>query len=124
MQRHILHPALFGLLGLLALGGCDRATTTPARDQALATAEVKAVVSVGMTVGDMDRSVDFYSQVLSFEKVSDVEVAGTEYERLTSVFGLRLRVVRMRLGEESLELTEYLAPRGRPVPPDTRSNDR
>jgi catechol 2,3-dioxygenase-like lactoylglutathione lyase family enzyme len=82
------------------------------------------VLSVGMTVRDMDRAVDFYSRVLSFEKVSDVEVAGPEYERLTGVFGLRMRVVRMRLGEELLDLTEYLAPRGRPVPPDTRSNDR
>jgi catechol 2,3-dioxygenase-like lactoylglutathione lyase family enzyme len=123
MQRHILHAVLFGLLGLLALGGCDRATTS-AKDRVPATTDVKAVLSVGMTVRDMDRSVDFYSRVLSFEKVSDVEVAGTEYERLTGVFGLRMRLVRMRLGEELLDLTEYLAPRGRPVPIDTRSNDR
>jgi catechol 2,3-dioxygenase-like lactoylglutathione lyase family enzyme len=77
-----------------------------------------------MTVRDMDTSVEFYSKVLSFQKASDVEVAGDEYERLTGVFGLRMRLVRMKLGEESLDLTEYLAPRGRPVPPDTRSNDR
>jgi hypothetical protein len=32
-------------------------------------------------------------------------------------------VVQMRLGEESIELTEYLAPKGRPVPVDSRSND-
>jgi catechol 2,3-dioxygenase-like lactoylglutathione lyase family enzyme len=30
----------------------------------------------------------------------------------------------MRLGNEFLELTEYLAPRGRPIPVDSRSNDR
>ncbi len=30
----------------------------------------------------------------------------------------------MRLGEEFVELTEYLAPEGRPIPPDWRSNDR
>ena len=30
----------------------------------------------------------------------------------------------MRLGEESIELTEFLAPRGRPAPVDARSNDR
>jgi catechol 2,3-dioxygenase-like lactoylglutathione lyase family enzyme len=30
----------------------------------------------------------------------------------------------MRLGDEQLELTEYLAPQGRPIPPDARSNDR
>jgi len=35
-----------------------------------------------------------------------------------------MRVVRMRLGDESIELTEYLAPRGRPAPVDSRSNDR
>ena len=34
-----------------------------------------------------------------------------------------MRVVRMKLGNESIELTEYLAPRGRPFPSDTRSND-
>ena len=28
------------------------------------------------TVADMDRSVDFYSRVLDFQKVSDTEVAG------------------------------------------------
>lgn len=80
--------------------------------------------SVGMTVADMDRAVDFYAKVLTFEKVSDIEVAGTDYEHLEGVFGLRMRVVRMRLGSESIELTEYLAPRGRPIPPDLRSNDR
>ena len=83
------------------------------------------VEMVGMTVSDMDRSVAFYSRVLGFEMVADVEVAGTEYERLQGVFGLRMRVVRLRLGAETLELTEYLAPStGRPVPPDSRSQDR
>ena len=31
---------------------------------------------------------------------------------------------RMRLGDETIELTEYLTPRGRPIPVDSRSNDR
>ena len=35
-----------------------------------------------------------------------------------------MRVVRMRLGDESIELYEYLTPRGRPVPADSRGNDR
>lgn len=85
---------------------------------------VEQVGAVGMTVSDMEASVDFYSKVLSFEKVSDVEVTGEDYERLQGVFGLRMRVVRMRLGDELIELTEYLAPKGRPVPIDSRSNDR
>ena len=59
----------------------------------------------------MDRAVDFYSRVLTFEKVSDTEVAGENFEHLEGVFGLRMRVVRMRLGDEFIELTEYLAPK-------------
>jgi len=85
---------------------------------------VEQVGAIGMTVSDMEASVDFYSRVLSFEKVSDVEVTGEDYERLQGVFGLRMRVVRMRLGDEFIELTEYLTPKGRPVPVDSRSNDR
>jgi catechol 2,3-dioxygenase-like lactoylglutathione lyase family enzyme len=88
------------------------------------TVPVTAVDSVGITVADMSRAVDFYTSVLSFEKMSDVEVSGREYELLSGVFGARMRVVRLRLGDESIELTEFLAPKGRPVPTDMRANDR
>ena len=76
-----------------------------------------------MTVADMDRSLEFYTKVLYFEPVSDSEVWGPQYEQLQGIFGLRMRVVRLRLGGEFIELTEYLTPKGRPVPVDSRSND-
>jgi catechol 2,3-dioxygenase-like lactoylglutathione lyase family enzyme len=79
---------------------------------------------VGFTVSDMDRSIEFYTKVLDFEKVSDDELLGQPYEELHGVFGARLRVVRLRLGKEYLQLTEYLTPTGRPIPQDSRSNDR
>ena len=85
---------------------------------------VDSVDAIGITVSDMDRAVDFYSRVLTFEKVSDTEVAGEDYEHLEGVFGLRMRVVRMKLGDEFIELTEYVAPKGRSIPVDSRSNDR
>ncbi|GBO55413.1 hypothetical protein APA_3564 [Pseudanabaena sp. lw0831] len=87
-------------------------------------ANVTAVDSVGITVSDMDKAIQFYSEVLSFQKISDVEVLGSEYERLQGLFGVRLRVVKMRLGGEILELTEFITPKGRPIPVDSRSNDR
>src|SRR5262249_56502423 len=65
---------------------------------------VDGVDAIGITVSDMDRAVDFYSKVLTFEKVSDTEVTGEGYERLEGVFGLRMRVVRMKLGDEFIEL--------------------
>jgi len=85
---------------------------------------IRAVGAVGLTVRNLERSTAFYSGVLGFEKVSDVEVMGEDYEHLHGVFGLRMRVVRMRLGDEAIELTEYLTPRGRPIPVDSRSHDR
>lgn len=85
---------------------------------------IDGVDAIGITVSDMDRAVEFYSHVLTFEKVSETEVTGENFEHLEGVFGLRARVVRMRLGDESIELTEYLAPKGRPIPVDSRSNDR
>src|SRR5438445_9058129 len=89
-----------------------------------AEAVVTAVDSVGMTVSDLDRSIEFYSKVLSFEKVSETEVWGENYEHLQGVFGLRMRVAQLRLGDEHIELAEYLAPKGRPIPVDARSNDQ
>jgi catechol 2,3-dioxygenase-like lactoylglutathione lyase family enzyme len=81
-----------------------------------------AVESVGMTVSDMDRAVEFYS-ALTFHKISDVEVWGDQFEHLEGVFGARMRTVRMQLGNEYVDLTQYLAPPGRPIPTDSRSND-
>jgi catechol 2,3-dioxygenase-like lactoylglutathione lyase family enzyme len=91
----------------------DRARTIP----------VIALDTIGMTVNDMDRAVAFYTSVLTFEKISDVEVSGRDYELMEGVFGARMRIVRLQLGEEMLELTEYLAPKGRALPSDMRPND-
>lgn len=85
---------------------------------------ITRVDAVGFTVSDMDRAVAFYTGVLPFVKVSEREAAGRSYELLTGVFGARSRIVRLRLGGEEIELTEFLAPRGRPMPADVRANDR
>jgi catechol 2,3-dioxygenase-like lactoylglutathione lyase family enzyme len=111
--------AAIARLVILVLAGAARLASTAHAEPA-----IQAVGSIGMSVADVERSMAFYSGVLGFEKVSDVEVWGGDYERLQGVFGLRMRVVRMRLGDESIELTEYLTPRGRPFPPDSRGNDR
>ncbi len=120
MQKTIDKPQGFPLgwvlIGLAALLGF---LSTGVHSQT-----ISRVGSVGMTVSDVDRSVDFYTRVLSFEKVSDRELWGSEFEHLSGIFGARARVVDLRLGDEVLELTEYLTPQGRPVPVDSRSNDR
>lgn len=105
----------------LARAGEDGATR-PAESAAVAA--VSAVTHVGIVVSDLDAALAFYTSVLTFEKVSEVERAGEEFERSAGVFGARCRVARLRLGEEYIELLQYLAPEGRPIPVDSRSNDR
>lgn len=90
----------------------------------LAQPVVSAVDAVAITVSDLDKAVEFYTKVLDFKPVSEIEVAGEAPERLLGVFGSRIRVARLALGEEQIELTEFLAPKGRPIPPDTRSHDQ
>jgi catechol 2,3-dioxygenase-like lactoylglutathione lyase family enzyme len=108
------------LVAYLVLAACSAALGSDTQSAPLIT----GVDAVSMTVGDMDRSLNFYCNVLSFRKASDVEVDGEVLEHLEGVFGLRSRIVRLTLGTESIELVEYLAPKGRPIPTDSRSNDR
>jgi catechol 2,3-dioxygenase-like lactoylglutathione lyase family enzyme len=79
---------------------------------------------VVMTVLDMNRSVDFYSRVLTFQKISDRERSGREYEVLYGVPGAHLRTVDLKLGDDSIELQQFLGISGAPIPTDARSNDR
>ena len=72
-----------------------------------------AVKSIVMTVADLERSIDFYTTVLSFTKIA-VDVGKASQPR----------VVELQLGNETIELTEFITPKGRPIPPDSRSNDR
>jgi catechol 2,3-dioxygenase-like lactoylglutathione lyase family enzyme len=86
-------------------------------------AEVKSVGPIGITVKDMNTSVKFYSEVLGFRKISDEEITGEDYEKLEGVFGLHIRVVSMQLGNEQIELTDYLMSGGRSIPEEMQSND-
>lgn len=83
-----------------------------------------AVAHVGLTVSDLDRSIDFFTRAIDFEPMHEREIAGPPVEKLTGVFGMRARVATLRLGRQTIELTEYLTSGGRPVPVDSRSNDR
>ncbi len=85
---------------------------------------IKAVESIGMTVADMDRSIDFYTTVLPYQKISDRQVSGVETDRLYGLSDVQMRIVKLQLGDELVELTEFITPKGRPIPPDSRSNDR
>jgi catechol 2,3-dioxygenase-like lactoylglutathione lyase family enzyme len=89
----------------------------------VAAADELRVDSMAITVSDMDRALPFYTEILPFELVSDHEQTGPAIAHLMGFFGARTRTVRLRLGTEAIELVDFLAPEGRPIPQDSRSND-
>ena len=82
-----------------------------------------SVEGVALTVEDLDRAVPFYRDALSFAPVDTTTWTGPNVGRLVGVFGARMQVVAMRLGDETIRLMEFRSPQGRPIPPDSRSND-
>jgi catechol 2,3-dioxygenase-like lactoylglutathione lyase family enzyme len=64
--------------------------------------QIVAVESIGMTVGDMERSLNFYTAVLGFKKISESEITGAECDRLYGLSNVRLRLAKLQLGNEYL----------------------
>lgn len=89
----------------------------------LSFSQISKVDAIGITVKEMNRSLKFYTEVLGFKKISDTEFAGEHYEKLKGIFGLHIRVARLQLGDEFIELTDYLTTGGRSIPEDQKSND-
>ncbi len=118
IHRRVAAVLLCNLLVVQSLAHADdRPTSRPSA--------VVSVAAAGITVSDLDASVAFFHDVLTFEKVSETRFAGEEF---ASLHGLATtataRVARLKLGDEFVELTEYELPKGRPFPADSRSNDR
>jgi len=86
-------------------------------------AAVLEVGAVGLTVGDLDREVEFFTKVLPFEKVSETSTVVGAADELFGLSATQLRGVELRLGEEFITLTEHFTNKGRPIPADSRSFD-
>ncbi len=89
----------------------------------LAAAEGTGVGAIAFPIADLERSVSFFTDVLSFREVSRSEAVSDEIDRLTGVFGTNVRAATLALGEERIRLVQYVTPEGRPVPLDSASND-
>src|ERR1700716_2911056 len=93
-----------------------------ARDQL--TGDVQRVKMIGFTVADVERQANFFTKVLQFEKISDFRVVGGEYDKMQGVFNANMRIIHLKLGEQVVELTQYVSPpTGRPIPVPSYSND-
>ncbi|NDD44046.1 MAG: lactoylglutathione lyase [Synechococcaceae bacterium WB9_4xB_025] len=84
--------------------------------------------SIGFTCHNAEAVADFYSTHLGCRHSSTLEINGGSYADLLGLGGSQLKLVRLQLGAEQLELLEVLElgpglRPGRPIPADSRSND-
>jgi catechol 2,3-dioxygenase-like lactoylglutathione lyase family enzyme len=82
---------------------------------------IRAQSHVGITVGDLDRSVRFYHDLIGLEIVTEPSpwFDGPELGQGVGVPGAALRQVCLRLGDTMIELLEYRTPPSpteRPLP--------
>ena len=89
-----------------------------------AQAGVKEVGAIGLTVNDLEGEVNFFTKTLSFELVSTAEVGGKDGDTLLGLKNVHARKAVLKLGDELITLTEFLSEKGKPIPEDSRSNDR
>ena len=64
---------------------------------------------IGICVSELERSVQFYRDVLGFEEVSRLQMQGAITERLLDIAGGELQAVYLKLGGTVIELLYYPA---------------
>ena len=80
---------------------------------------ITAVHHVSFTVSDMEQSLDFYRGALGFEVLNDRTVEGSFAETVTTLKGVRMRIVHLSGYGQGRERIQYLAAAGQPEAPRT-----
>ena len=89
-----------------------------------AQAGVREVGAINLTVGDLEKELNFFTNTLPFELVSISDASGKEQDTLLGLSHVKLRVAELKLGDERITLTEHPGHAGKPIPADSRSYDR
>ncbi|MFK8183982.1 MAG: VOC family protein [Phormidesmis sp.] len=84
---------------------------------------VQAVQAIGLTVSDASKATDFFTGAFDFTVTADAVLSGDEASYLYGVPNAQVRVVSLKLGQETIRLMEFLGAEGKPVPADSKSND-
>lgn len=77
-------------------------------------------------MADLDKSLAFYTKVLSFELVGICELNHASVAKLFNISdpATKAKIATLKLGEETFELMDFIEPEnGQKVPEDSKSND-
>jgi hypothetical protein len=87
-------------------------------------AKVLNVHSYAIPVSNLDKSEKFYMELFGFEKINQYELSGENINRLTGVFPSHIKACRLKLGNQEIELVQYVCPStGKAMPVNSHSND-
>jgi catechol 2,3-dioxygenase-like lactoylglutathione lyase family enzyme len=84
---------------------------------------VKEIDRIGFTVSNLDEVIIFFTEALEFKKIAEFDLSGLEFDTLTGIPNSKVKIAQLKLGDQILELTQYLTPKGRPIPVPSYSND-
>lgn len=76
---------------------------------------IKDIHHFSLTVGDMGKSLDFYTKILDAHVLSDVVIKESDDHSVTRIPGAKLRIVFLRVHGSLVELIQYLSPIGEPL---------
>lgn len=87
---------------------------------------IRGVHHVSLTVGDMERMLEFYRDLLGFETTAQMswERGAEEVDRILGLEDSSAEIEILRAGNCYLELIKYHTPPGRPVDPDHPVSDQ
>lgn len=71
---------------------------------------------MGLTVADIDRSIEFYRDVVGMQLYSRLQMQGEWFDTLTHNSGAEIDVAMLRLDSFTLQLVQYLAAAGATLP--------
>ncbi|MEM8832328.1 MAG: VOC family protein [Cyanobacteria bacterium P01_G01_bin.19] len=85
--------------------------------------QIERISAIALTVSDLDRAKEFYTQALGFEVVEDRVFDRSSYDLLTAIPPTKVRQAILKLGDERIELVQYLDLTAKSIPADSQSND-
>ena len=74
---------------------------------------IRSLGHVGLGVSNMERSLEFYRDVLGMTVLMELDIRDGRIGRVIGVEGARCKIAHLQLGDGILELFEYGNPKGR-----------
>ncbi len=85
--------------------------------------KITKVGAICITVKSLEPSLQFYTQVLQFKHIGTEDFYGENHEQLFAKFGIHYKIAHLQLGDEYVDLIDYLTSSGRSIPETQQSND-